>query len=565
MSATLRLLLGPEAGRCYELGAAEVRIGRETNCRVVLDDRRVSRQHARVYFQDDRYWLEHSGRNPTGVNGREVAKHAPVALADGDQIGICDWLLEFRCDLPVPEDDKALDSTSISCSVDAGSDVEALTQINAADKLRGMLRISEALGRTLDTQALLANMVDGLLQIFPQAGRALVLLADEERLVTQVDRDRHDRRRRGKYSTTIVREAMTTRHAILSNDLSHEKPVPITDCSAAADSAHCAAARSPAEQESIVLSRIQSVICVPLLSQEFGPLGVIELDAYDREARFTAEDLDLLNCVARQVSLSLEYSQLHRRLVQQARLQHELDLARVIQHAFLPQAMPALSGYRFWAYYKATGTVGGDYYDFLQMPDGRQVVLLGDVAGKGVPAALMMARLSAICRSALLGAAHDLVLAMAAINREICGVASEGGFVTLALCVIDPVRHEVTVASAGHMSPILRRRDGTLDEPADDAVRGFPLGFADHPQCKTAARLIGPGECVALFSDGVPDAVDARQRPYSIERIRAGIAGMKTTDPAAIGEALLEDVWRHSAGQPQCDDMAMVVFGRLPD
>lgn len=144
-------------------------------------------------------------------------------------------------------------------------------------------------------------------------------------------------------------------------------------------------------------------------------------------------------------------------------------------------------------------------------------------------------------------------------------MASEGGFVTLALCVIDPVRHEVTVASAGHMSPILRRRDGTLDEPADDAVRGFPLGFADHPQCKTAARLIGPGECVALFSDGVPDAVDARQRPYSIERIRAGIAGMKTTDPAAIGEALLEDVWRHSAGQPQCDDMAMVVFGRLPD
>ena len=340
-----------------------------------------------------------------------------------------------------------------------------------------------------------------------------------------------------------MREAMTTRRAILCNDLSLERPVPMT--------------------ESILSSRMRSVACVPLLSQELQPLGVIELDAYDREARFSAEDLELLNCVARQVSLSLEYSQLHRRLVQQARLQQELDLARVIQQAFLPQAMPDLAGYGFWAYYKATGTVGGDYYDFVRLPDGRQVVLLGDVAGKGIPAALMMARLSAICRSALLGCAHDLCLAIAAMNREICEVAGEGGFVTLALCAIDPARHEVTVASAGHMSPILRRNDGTLDEPADDAVRGLPLGCAEHLECKTATRLIGPGECVALFSDGIIDAMDARQRLYSIDRVRAGIAGMTTTDPAAIGEAILQDVWKHSAGQPQCDDMAMVVFGRL--
>ncbi len=452
-------------------------------------------------------------------------------------------MLEFRCDLPVADEEEVDGSSSISCSMDARPGVETLTQINAADKLRVMLRILEALGRTLDRPELLTNVIDGLLDIFPQAGHAFVLLADGERLVTQVDRDRHDPERRGKYSTTIVREAMKTRRAILSNDLSLEKPVPLT--------------------ESIVSSHMRSVVCVPLLSQGLDPLGVIELDAFDREACFGAEDLELLNCVARQVSLSIEYSQLHRRLVQQARLQQELDLARVIQHAFLPHAMPLLTGYGFWAYYQATGTVGGDYYDFVRLPDGRQVVLLGDVAGKGIPAALMMARLSAICRSALLGSARNLRLALDSMNREIRAVASEGGFVTLALCVIDPMRHKVTVASAGHMSPILRRNDGTLDEPAGDAVRGFPLGFADQPECKTTIRTIGPGECVALFSDGITDAMDARQQAYSIERLRAGIAGMTTTDPAAVGEALLADVQSHSAGQPQSDDMAMVVFGRL--
>jgi phosphoserine phosphatase RsbU/P len=543
MPAALRLLTGRETGRCYEFRETEILIGRDKQvCQVVLgDDRAVSHQHARVYFQGDCYWLESVGKNPTFVNDQELARHEVVALADGDRIGICDWRLEFHCDLPVADEHDS-DSSSIAHSVDARLDAETLGQINAAGKLRVMLRISESLGRTLDTQALLTQTIDGLLEIFPQADHALVLLADGERLVSQVDRDRRGGQRRCKYSATLVREAMATRRAILSNDLALEMPVPVSD--------------------SILSSRMRSVACVPLLSQNLEPLGVIELDAYDREASFNSDDLELLNCVARQVALSLEYSELHRRLLHQARLQQELDLARTLQHSFLPRDMPTLSGYQFWAYYKATGMVGGDYYDFVQLSDGRQVVLLGDVAGKGIPAALMMARLSAICRTALLGCGQDLCLAIAAMNREVCEFARPGGFVTLALCAIDPARHEITVASAGHPSPILRRHDGTLDEPADEAVRGFPLGLSDQAGCKAITRNVSPGECVVLFTDGIPDALDPGQKLYSTHRLRTGIAGMPTHDPAAMGEALMEDVRRHSAGQPQCDDMAMVIFGR---
>jgi serine phosphatase RsbU (regulator of sigma subunit)/pSer/pThr/pTyr-binding forkhead associated (FHA) protein len=542
MSATLQVLLGSEAGRRYDFGETEILIGRDgKECLVALDDRAISRKHVRVYFQGDRYWLMDIGRNPTSLNRCTVAKNQPVALAHGDRIEICGWLLEFRCDLPIP-DDRPTESSSISHSLDARFDTDAIAQTSAGDKLRVMLRISEALGRTLDTQALLAKTIDGLLEIFPQADHALVLLADGERLVSQVDRDRHDGQRRCKYSTTIVREAMATQRALLYNDLALERTAPVSD--------------------SIQSSHIRSVVCVPLLSQELQALGVIELDAHACHAGFQAEDLELLNCVARQVSLSLEYSQLHRQLVEQAQVQQELDLARAIQFAFLPRSLPVLPGYDFWPYYKATGMVGGDYYDFVRLPDGRQVVLLGDVAGKGIPAALMMARLSGIGRSALLGCPRDLCRAIAVMNREVCDVADDGGFVTLVLCAIDPARHEITVASAGHMSPIVRCGEGVAADAIDDAVHGFPLGIVADAEYKAVTRAIAPGECLTLFSDGITDAMDAQGQRYSTERLRARIAAA-AADPATIGEAVLEDVQRHSAGQPQYDDMTMVVFGRM--
>ena len=174
MSATLQFLSGPEAGRLYEFGETEIVIGRDHNCYLVLDKPEISRKHASVYFQDDRHWLKRSGRNLTHLNGLDVEKDTPVALADGDQIGICDWLMEFRCALPLADNEAAGDSSSISSSLDACLDAESVTQINPAEKLRVMLRISEALGRTLDTQALLTNMIDGLLEIFPRADQALV-------------------------------------------------------------------------------------------------------------------------------------------------------------------------------------------------------------------------------------------------------------------------------------------------------------------------------------------------------------------------------------------------------
>jgi serine phosphatase RsbU (regulator of sigma subunit) len=189
-------------------------------------------------------------------------------------------------------------------------------------------------------------------------------------------------------------------------------------------------------------------------------------------------------------------------------------------------------------------------------------VLLGDVSGKGVPAALMMAKASAVCKVALLNHSDDLAAAMNAINREICDASVDATFLTLVLCVINPTAHEVTIANAGHMSPLFRRAGGTIDEPADEAVRGYPLGIDEDFEYQTTSTTLGPGESVVLFSDGISEAMNSREELYTDERIAEQLGRSAGKGPAEIGRVLLDDVRRHTAGCEQSDDISLVVFQR---
>jgi serine phosphatase RsbU (regulator of sigma subunit) len=266
--------------------------------------------------------------------------------------------------------------------------------------------------------------------------------------------------------------------------------------------------------------------------------------------------------VARQASISVEYSQLHKEMLKQARLRKEMEFAREVQHHFLPKIPPESKGYRFWAHYSAAGKVGGDYYDFVQLPNGNQAVLLGDVCGKGVPAALMMAKLTAVCKVALLSQPDRIADAMTAINNEVCEASLDAAFVTLVLCVIDPAKHEITLANAGHMSPLVRRADGTIDAPADREVRGYPLGVHKNADYKTAPTALAPGESMLLYSDGISEAMNSADELYTDERVCEQLAGTQGKTARQIGETLLEDVRCHTGDCEQSDDISLVVFQR---
>ena len=144
---------------------------------------------------------------------------------------------------------------------------------------------------------------------------------------------------------------------------------------------------------SIADLRIRSVMCVPLLTPDNKALGIIQLDTSDRR-QFNEDDLDVLAAVASQAAISIQNASALELLLARERLDRDLKLAEQVQKRFLPQGVPTVAGYEFFAYYQATYEVGGDYYDFVPLPGDRMAVAIGDVAGKGVAAALMMAKFS---------------------------------------------------------------------------------------------------------------------------------------------------------------------------
>jgi serine phosphatase RsbU (regulator of sigma subunit) len=238
---------------------------------------------------------------------------------------------------------------------------------------------------------------------------------------------------------------------------------------------------------------------------------------------------------------------------------NEMQIARNVQQALLPVKLPDSSGYEFFASYDAAQAVGGDYYDSFLLDDGKVCLSFGDVAGKGVPAALVMSRLSSVVQSTLKHI-HDVGEAVSAINNHMCAAAVEGRFVTYVLVMIDTVAHEMSLVIAGHMSPIIRKPDGSIEEFDEDSV-GMPIGVVEDFPFDVLSRPIAPGETVVIYTDGVSEAMNPDGALYTEERVREFIK-QGPARASEMGPALLADVRKHAAGRPQNDDITIMTFGR---
>ena len=186
---------------------------------------------------------------------------------------------------------------------------------------------------------------------------------------------------------------------------------------------------------------------------------------------------------------------------------HELRISAQVQRSLIPELMPEPKGYRIYGSYDAAKTVGGDYYDCFEMPNGKVCVSFGDVSGKGFPAALIMARLSGIVRNTM-NFTDDVGVAMCQINSLLCNNMAEGRFVTYILGVIDPLQHTFTFGNAGHMPLEIRSLEGTLSNPGIEKS-GLPVGFDPECHCEATVLPLPAGTIVVLRTDGVDDAVSA--------------------------------------------------------
>jgi serine phosphatase RsbU (regulator of sigma subunit) len=408
--------------------------------------------------------------------------------------------------------------------------------------LKALLEISKSLAGTLDLESMLPKILDTLFSIFKYADRGCILLKDPVRGEMVPRAMKH--RRQGddatvRLSRTVVRKVLEKKVGILSADAS-------TD--AAFDGS-----------SSIADLKIRSMMCVPLLGLDGEPTGVLSIDSQNPLGQFSNEDLELLVTVAGQAALSYETARLVQSYTEKQKQDNELKIAQQVQRALLPTELPTAEGYEFFASYDAAQAVGGDYYDAFDLGEGRICLSFGDVAGKGVPGALIMSRMSS-CVQSTLRHVQGVVEAICAINDHMCDTAVEGRFVTYILAIVDTKKHTVELSNAGHMSPIIRRASGRVEQFNDELV-GTPIGVLEDYPYESETRSLEPGDLVVIVTDGVDEAMNPQGDLYTSERL---LEFVKQGPPSAdqLGKSLLADVRRHANGRPQNDDITIMTFGR---
>jgi serine phosphatase RsbU (regulator of sigma subunit) len=407
--------------------------------------------------------------------------------------------------------------------------------------------IIQELGGTLVLPELLDRIFNSLFELFPRAERGFVLLRDQasDTLVPEAIRARTGPPGELTISKTVLNRVLNEGQAILSKDLAKEFP----------DSA------------SVSESEIRSLMCVPLLDQDRKPMGIMQIDTRDGRGRFDQDDLDLLVAVGSQISVAVQNARLHKALLRQREMEQELLHARQVMSALLPERPVSVPGYEFWAYYEPARHVGGDYYGFLPIGPSPPApgaapcwaVAVGDVVGKGMPAALLTAKLSAEVRLFLQGD-PDPAWAVGQLNHQF----DDGGvldlYITFLLVMLDVRQHRMKVVNAGHPSPMIRRRDGRLEE-VGRSVSGLPLGIMPGYPYETFETALGPGETVILYTDGVTDALSPSSERFGEVRLREALSGA-APGAAAAGDSIVKAVQRLVADRPQFDDITLVCLAR---
>lgn len=561
--AFLELIRGSAPGARFELNGDIAVIGRSAECEVPVDAPAVSRRHAAIFREGDSFFLEDlKSRNGTILNEQQLAER--TRLKDGDRFVICDQeFLFFSGSGSVMLDPMRLvqessiaeiiDDTkpgSSRASVMATFDVSGKSaswglSAKPEVKLAALLEISNNLAQTLSLSDILPKLLDSLFKIFVQADRGFVVMrtkTDGPLVPVAVKSRRPGDEERMRISRTIVEEAMKSKKAFLSADAASDERFGMA--------------------QSIADFSIRSLVCAPMVSGDGEPLGVIQIDTLNQRARFTDEDLEVLASVASQAAVAIDNAKMHEQVVAQRALQRDMELARQMQRTLLPSKPPQVPGYFFFDYYQAARQVGGDYYDYVQLPGGRYAVIVGDVAGKGVPAALMMARLSADVRFSL-ASEPDPAKAIQQINEGFAHHDWSDRFVTMIAAVLNPRTNELTMVNAGHMAPFLRRHGGAVLEIGEEAT-GLPLGVAPGFEYQSYTHVLEPGDVLTLFTDGFSEAMNGERELYGLERLKAQISS-QAVNVADFGGHILEDVRQFVNGVDQSDDMCLVCFGRIEE
>jgi len=526
-------------------------VGRHPDCDIPVDHPDASRHHAQIVFVNNVPYLEdlHS-RNGTFLNGERI--QGRKRLYHGDRIRVSevvfevdlsDWLHLEEETPPVTMDNDRPSRVLVVAQPDTTSTLAVgRSPASVQSELNALLEITQnLLQNPLSLDSLMPAILDTLFRIFPSADRAFVVLGSEEG--TLVPRWMKLRDGGGnkeiRISSTIVNRVMESQQAVLSADAADDSCFQISD--------------------SLSDEGIRSVICAPIIDCEGRSIGVLQLETLSSSDRFREEDLRVLMAVANQAAIAINNARLHERLLRQWMVERDLELADAIQRSFLPSCPPQIPQYEFFDYFQPALYVGGDFYDYITLPDGRLAVVIADVVGHGLAAAMLAARLAGDIRYRLLTTAEPSEM-VTQLNAAICRGLGAQAFTTLVVVVLEPGSGKLTIVNAGHRPPMVRMPDGLVGELAEKEA-GKALGILEEEIYQQSTLELPRGAMVLLYTDGIHEAMNGEKEIYDVSRVRRQVEAAQG-GPEQLGRLLIDDVRRFARGAPPNDDMCLVCFRR---
>jgi phosphoserine phosphatase RsbU/P len=555
MSLEGQYLLVTRPGKTPEMvhldPAQSYALGRAPDCQIVLLDGSISRKHAQVTARENAWWVQDlQSKNGTKLNAQLIQQPERLKPGDRIEVGPCNLVFSAEAtgvqgarigDTGAPGSMRAVPVSELVGGPGSDTRLQALKAL-PAERIGNFLQSIDRVGAALQKHRPLDELFQFIVELTSDAVRAdrSVILTrehpgDKDLTVKAVRYGGSGLGGEIVVSRSIAWKTIEERQAILTGDAMHDPRF--------------------MEQQSIIRQRIHSAMCVPLWNED-DVLGLLYVDNIAAQLPFAEEDLRLLTLIGHLAAVKIRETEAYEDAERNRHLQEDLRRAAGIQQGLLPPEPMVYEPFEIAGRNLPSQNVGGDYFDFIECENGHVCIGLGDVAGKGMAAALLMANLHASIR-AQVETDRPLPEMVARINRSIHQAVKGQRFITLVLFMLDPKECKLQYVNAGHNPPLLLRADGSVEQLD---TGGFLLGVFPDAAYETARFSMEPGDLLLLYSDGVTEAMDAENNEFGDDRLIAFLKENRALPVEDFVDALIARVGEF-AGKPG-DDVTVTAVRR---